>query len=425
MSDPASTYLKYETIQAFKRSGAAVMDGVNYAYVVAPYLYDASWASLFRRLVFSLLFSTRITQFAPAGRQMMVFYSGRHKKRADYDFIASELRRIVGNDGDYAESLERFNPLQWLATLAQTPSALRSLSGYRAGLLDRLSAALLIAKYRSSRRRLESLLSGRRRLVTFCDAHPIENLLAQMAKRREIFSVTAQHGQYRLLNESNMSPDAEAYANFVSDRMLCWGEATCAEFVQGGFARERFVVTGWIKAWSPHAPPQSASAPPGVFGVMLNGDNGKESNLALISAAKSIAREMSMSYLVRLHPQTSLDEIKPFLNDACVKADRIGLDDYLNQVEFSLGHMSGAVIEILYKGLNIYVLDDGKLAEAFRVDGLSYSSVDSMVSAIRADYKYPVAASERINNLSLWYNDDVNQNHRLTEALLDRGAYIA
>lgn len=421
MSGALSVYEKYEAIQAFKSTGAAVWDGVNYAYVVAPYLYDSSWAGLFRRLAFSLLFSTRITQFAPSARAMMVFYSCRHKKRADYDFIASELQRIVGGDGDYVESAEHLDPLQWLATLSHTPAALRSVSGYRAGLLDRLGAALLIAKYRSSRRRLRPLLSGRRGLATFCDAQPVENLLAQMARADGVFTITAQHGQYRLLDRSNMSPDAEAYANFVSDRMLSWGEATRAEFTRGGFAPERFVITGWIRKWGVSSSGAPDRAPLGVFGVMLNGDNGKASNPALISAAKMIAHEMGMSYVVRVHPLTSLDEIKPLLDDACILSDHIDLESYLGAVDFSLGHMSGAVIEVLHRNLPIYVLDDGFLAQVFRVQGLSYNSWENIVSAVKQDCELPKHAFNRMAKIAIYYNDCRDQEFRIRR-VIDGGA---
>ncbi len=418
MSGALSVYEKYEAIQAFKRSGAAVWDGVNYAYVVAPYLYDSSWAGLFRRLAFSLLFSTRITQFAPSDRAMMVFYSCRHKKRADYDFIASELRRIVGSDGDYVESAERLDPLQWLATLAHTPAALRSISGYRAGLLDRLGAALLIAKYRSSRRRLLPLLSGRRRLATFCDAQPVENLLAQMARVDDVFTITAQHGQYRLLDRSNMSPDAEAYANFVSDRMLCWGEATRAEFASFGFSAERLWVTGWIRRWTASSVAVPSEGALRAFGVMLNGDNGKESNPVLISAAQTIAREMGISYLVRVHPHTPLEQITPLLDEYCISADYFGLESYLSQVSFSIGHMSGAVIEIIHQNLPIYVLDDGRLAAAFRVDGLSYNSVEGITEAIYQNSRNMDLYRERLKSLSVWFNDCIDQESKLRLALM-------
>ena len=90
--------------------------------------------------------------------------------------------------------------------------------------------ALLIAKYRVAAELLCPLLNGSLKLVTFCDAQPVENLMAQLARARGLRTYTNQHGQYRILDQTNMSPDAEAYSNFVSDKLLCWGEATRKEF---------------------------------------------------------------------------------------------------------------------------------------------------------------------------------------------------
>src|SRR3546814_6040446 len=92
-----------------------------------------------------------------------------------------------------------------------------------------------------------SLVDGRTTVLTFCDAHPHDNLVAQLSSRNGARTITVQHGQYRVLTPVNMSADAEAYANFVSDRLLAWGEATCEEFQRYGISRARMYITGWIR----------------------------------------------------------------------------------------------------------------------------------------------------------------------------------
>lgn len=414
---PVTAWERHLAIQAFKQSGAAVQDGVDYAYVVAPQLYDGSLMGLAKRLVFSLFFSLRTVRTTRRQRDILVFYANRAKQRADYDFIAGELQRVVGDDGEYAEAAERFDPLQWVATLARLPGAVCAVSAYRARLIDQFGAALLIAKYRSSRPQLARLLPGKRTLVTFCDALPVENLLAQMARAVGIFTLTAQHGQYRLLDESNISPDAEAYANFVSDRMLCWGEATRAEFERAGFDPERFIVTGWIRPWK--ATRARPAATPAVFGVMLNGENGKDSNVDLISAAKAVAQSTGMTYFVRVHPQTQLNAIRPLVDDRCAAVAHIDLEPYLASVAFSLGHMSGAIVEVLHEGHPTYLFDDGRLADVFRVDGLSYGSVDDLITAVKADAASGDTVRRRMVLLSNWYNESTDQAHRIREAILN------
>jgi|TARA_R100000049_G_C1957458_1_gene118086 hypothetical protein len=381
-------------------------------------LYDGSLRGLAKRLVFSLFMSLRPTTTGNRDRDILVFFANRRKQRADYDFIAGELRRVVGRDGDYVEVLEHFNPLQWVSTLAGLLDALRAVSAYSVNPAERLTTALLIARYYSSRRHLAAVLSGKRTLVTFCDALPVENMLTQIARTNGAFTLTAQHGQYRLLDQSNMSPDAEAYANFISDRMLCWGDATRAEFVRAGFEPNRFIVTGWIRP--PRSQQEQSGKRPDFFGVMLNGPNANESNKALLSVAKAVAAATGIPYLVRLHPQTALAAIQPLVDEQCRSIAHIALEPYLSSVAFSLGHMSGAVVEVLHEGHPTYLFDDGRLADVFRVEGLSYRSVDELIAAIRADIVDTSEVRERMASLSAWYNDNTNQASRLRAAILNK-----
>lgn len=410
---------RYEAIQAFKNSRSALIGSVNYAHVVAIYLYDDSQAGWIKKLVFSLFFRTRLVQKTSRGRGLLLFYSCRHKRRADYDFIMNRLREIAGPDGDYAESVERFDPRQWIHTFANLPAALRASRGYPADFLRRLGAALLIAKYVSSARKvLGPLLRGKSRLVTFCDAQPSENLIAQLASAMAVDTVTSQHGQYRLLEGNSMSPDAEAYANFVSDRMFCWGGATLAEFERFGFCSSRFVVTGWIRDWGGEVtlPPTGTSL--GIFGVMLNGENGKESNAPLIETANAVAEILGLRYLVRMHPLNDLAEYKDIVSNRCLTLGCFAANDYACKVDFSIAHMSGAVIEMLRAGPPVYLFDDGRLAAVFRMQGLSYESAQAIAEAVCVDRNDPEHWQVRRAKLSLWYNDDREQAEKIRQILL-------
>ena len=90
---------------------------------------------------------------------------------------------------------------------------------------------------------------------------------------------------------------------------------------------------------------------------------------------------------------------------------------YLNDVDFSLAHMSGAVVEVLYAGSPIYLLNDGRLAQAFQVDGLSYPNSNSIVAAVKEDQLMPIAAQRRFLKLGQWYNDDCDQSARIREEI--------
>lgn len=408
----------YQRIQAYKSDPRSVIDGVNYAHVIALYLYDRSFRHWVKIIAFCFLFAAR-TELSGTERQVLSFYSCRYKKRPDYDYIADRLVAIIGSEGDAAEVREVFSAAQAWSTLLHIPRAWRSTSGYRAGFLQRLGATALVAKYSSATRRaLNRLVSGRTHVVTFCDAVPHENLLAQIAKNSGVPTVTAQHGQYRLLDERNMSTDAEAYANFVSDHLLCWGEATRSEFERFGIERERLVIAGWIRQWDTVNRPDIAT---GIFGVMLNGENGADSNVDMLLAANRIADELDMQFVVRLHPSFDSPQYRSLVSERCLSISVIPTGEYASAVDFSLAHMSGATIEMLEVDSPVYVLDDGRLADAYRLPGLSFDGVEEVLEVVRADLANPVGGNARTRQLKRWFNDDTDQEARILSAILAQG----
>ncbi|WP_369650583.1 MULTISPECIES: hypothetical protein [unclassified Variovorax] len=410
--------VKYKKIENFKCSGTAVFEKINYANVVAIYLYDTSLSGWIKKIIFSLFYTTQVVKHDAVECRVLLFYSARHKKRADYDYIPNRLREILGSHCSYAESEERFSIAQVWRTFAQFWSSFEAVEGYRVGVFQKIATALLISKYRATAiHSFRSLLRGQDRLVTFCDAHAPENLLAQMGNAAGLFTMTNQHGQYRVLDERNMSSDAEAYSNFVSQRMLCWGKATQAEFSRCGFPPENLIVSGWVKDWSRLALPRERTISKSVFGVMLNADSAKESNLELIATARFIAQELGLQYLIRLHPWSNPKEYLGSLDEHLQGIGHFDIATYLNGVDFSLAHMSGAVVEVLYAGSPIYLLNDGRLAQAFQVEGLSYPDACSIVAAVRADQLMPVAAQRRLLSIGQWYNDDRDQVNRIRKAV--------
>jgi len=404
---------RYLDVQAFKEDPRSTIDSVNYANVVAMYLHDRSAVHWLKIIAFSLFFAARI-DLTGTQQKLLNFYSHRYKERADYDYVARYLVQIAGDRGDSAEAKEVFSPIQLWHTLIGGPQAWRATAGYRGGLLHRISTTALVAKYRSvAIRSFGGLLEGRTRVVTFCDTAPHDNLLAQMAKARGVLTITAQHGQYRILDTTNMSIDAEAYANFVSDRLLCWGEATCAEFARFGVERSRLVITGWIRRWDRIQPSTVAR---GKFGVMLNAESGG-SNIMLLRSAERIAGQLALRYVVRLHPSFAYPNYRSFVGERCESIRVIPAAEYVESVDFSISHMSGATIEMLEVESPVYVLDDGRLAEAFRIPGLSFDGVEEMLATIIVDARTSDRGRNRAGQLRRWFNDDTDQDSRIFNAM--------
>jgi hypothetical protein len=405
----------YQCIQAYKSDPRSVIDGINYAHVIALYLYDRSFRHWVKIIAFCFFFAARVA-VSGTDKGILNFYSYRYKNRSDYDYIADRLVAIAGNQGDAAEVSEVFSLPQLWSTFVRFPRAWRATSGYKSRFMHRVGATALVAKYSSTTRgSLEKLISGRTHIVTFCDAAPHDNLLAQLAIAVGTPTMTAQHGQYRILDQRNVSTDAEAYANFVSDHLLCWGEATRSEFERFGISRDRLIITGWIRHWGEASRPESTT---GAFGVMLNGENGAESNIELLRAANQIAEELDMRFVVRLHPSFASPHFRSLVSKRCTSINAIPTQEYVSTVDFSLAHMSGATIEMLEVDSPVYVLDDGRLADAFRLPGLSFHGVEEILEVLRADRVDPSHGNARTRQLKRWFNDDTNQDARIRSALL-------
>ncbi|EIF44767.1 hypothetical protein DOK_02026 [gamma proteobacterium BDW918] len=416
----SASRVKFEVIQDFKKSNSATFSGVNYAHVVATYLYDSSVFGGMKRIFFSLFFMARFdASFGKVGldgAEIVMFYSAKQKRRSDYDYILEKLKSIAGPGANYLKSEEKFSLVQPFCTARYLLTSIFGTRGFRSTLKGRLVAGFLIAKYRSNAQNVNKIKAfNANRLVTFCDALPWDNLVTQFARNEGFRTVTSQHGQYRLLTDQNMSADAEAYANFISDRMLCWGSATRNEFCRYGVSSSRLAVVGWIREWS--EPPQVKKT--NTFGVMFNGENGRVSNQSLIEAAKVIAKATGFSYLVRMHPKNRVDDYLNLIDERCVSIDVMPYSEYIENVEFSLAHMSGTVIEILRYGLPVYVVDDGRLADVFKVPGLCVSDVQIVIDDVMHERICTGGRRLELQALGRWYNDDTGQDDKIRLALRD------
>ncbi|MGY4859443.1 hypothetical protein [Cryobacterium sp. AP23] len=418
----SQAWLRYARIQQFKQRPEAEIDGVNYARVVATYLYNGSKLGLLKKVALALWFSPRLT-LSGSKRPLLLFYSHRYKKRPDYDYVITQLQALAGDHGQLVESNEEFSLFQFWHTLSRLSTATRAAQAYEGGILERFGVALLIAKFHSiAERSSTTIIEGRGRVFTFSDALPHDNLMAQLAARQGIETITAQHGQYRVLDSTNISSDAEAYANFVSDRMLAWGEATITEFERFGVSPERMLVSGWIRAR-----PESVleREPRGVFGVILNGANGAASNPALMNAANHLSQALDLKYVVRAHPSYGAAGCEKMANERCISIGPMAPSHYLDSVDFSISHSSSATIEMLLADSPVYVLDDGNIAQIFRTDGLSYGNNEMLLEAMRADLIAEDRGRTRVERLKMWFNEDANQAERLREALFTDGTLDA
>ncbi|NCH53462.1 hypothetical protein [Cronobacter muytjensii] len=130
-------------------------------------------------------------------------------------------------------------------------------------------------------------------IVTFCDAHPEDNLISQTLKINRCRTYTLQHGYYTY---SPGTINQEVYENFISDYMLCWGPSSVANLIDCGISSSRLIPFGYFKETKLRYHGGNA-----VF-ILLNGRHNSQTNFALLALAKRIINDTGMRVYIKKHP---------------------------------------------------------------------------------------------------------------------------
>lgn len=246
-------------------------------------------------------------------------------------------------------------------------------------------------------------------IFTFCDAIGLENIVAQIAKKHSIKTITIQHGQYRILDDRNMSPDAEAYANFASDVLLCWGEETIKEYESAGVDPSRLVPCGrLLKGMSFEA---NRTNKTNYFGLVLAGENQADSNQHLIYFANKLAEDLDMKYRIRAHPSNPIKKYKHLVNERCTSISSVqDNENYFSAHEFSVMTMSGFFIDCIEARHPFFFFNGGTLADVFIRSQLSVCDTKSLREILLTPNYF---SEERFSDLSRKYNDNKNQSNKI------------
>jgi hypothetical protein len=238
-------------------------------------------------------------------------------------------------------------------------------------------AAILMSQFMHYKKKIEKCLNIKdyKLLVSFCDAHGIENLLTQIAKDSNVLTATLQHGQYRMLKRETENENVEVYENFISDYLFAWGMKTREEFVKGGIESNRIKLVGALKPFSNNSKMKPHEVK-NVFGVVLDGNINHESNLLMIDYANYLAEKHSLKFVLRMHPKNNPNNYIPKCKSQYLLKTITGIEnyEYANLVDFSLVHMTGVFVELLSVNSPMLLMHDNYLEEIFMLKDSTFSS---------------------------------------------------
>ncbi|MBN3063859.1 hypothetical protein IG609_013590 [Pectobacterium quasiaquaticum] len=252
-----------------------------------------------KRLIYSLLFSYKLTSSGLNNVDFIIFDTTPLKGRKDYenymcDFIAAckKQRPAIEYSVKYYFCLyDVFCKIGFIC--------LNATRGYNLKELIQLSQLYdLYIKIRQ-------LNLKNKKIVTFCDAHPEDNLISQFCKKYfECHTYTLQHGYYTF---SPGTINQEVYLNFVSDFMLCWGNTSVDNIVDCGIERKRLIPFGCFKRAE-----LIYKKGNNIF-LLLNGRHNALGNSILLTFAERIVSETGLSVFVKKHPDDLNDY--PYINN--------------------------------------------------------------------------------------------------------------
>ena len=223
-----------------------------------------------------------------------------------------------------------------------------------------LTAFIVEAKKWTLSREFKIFLRKYNLVVTFCDAHLIDNLTTQYCKKTGIATATMQHGWYRktLQNADTFSDIELGFEGFVSDKFLAWGEYIKTIATQNGIDANKveclgcpkFIYNNYKKATKDHTT--------NIFGIILGRSETHciQENIDLIEISNQISQKSGMKYIVKCHPSDSTFEIDGyskifnynFLHKKCDKDSSV--ENFIEDIEFSIVGSSSVYAELLYMG---------------------------------------------------------------------------
>ena len=364
-------------VRNIKKNKNLILNNINYGRVIATRFYDNSCKNMLKEFIRLIFFDYEI-KYIFHDSKILSIYSYRNKNRKDYDDIVDGFRNILDYQCDTLEFIYKLS-------LKECILKIKYLVKYIFKLYNQIENPIFTSIILSQFLRFESVLlktihwNKYMLCVTFCDAHGIENLTTQIASNKKIITATLQHGQYRVLKPETENADVESYENFISDYLFAWGEMTKKEFLKAGLDQNRIITVGAIKSFSNNTCLQFQKTK-NVFGVVLDGNIYKESNIQMIHYANLLANKFDLKYIVRLHPKNNWKDYSKYcdsnkLHSVLTKVENY---NYANKIDFSLVHMTGVFVELLSINSAIFLMEDEYLEELFKVEGSTFSNINEL-----------------------------------------------
>lgn len=328
---------------------------------------------------------------------VVLFYSHLHAQRADYvrfmETVASTTDNAMLFTGSVLKGREKkihFDlcslktiPLciSWLLTLKRNKIERKYYSTY---LID------LVQMYRWKNILLKNIgyISTIKSMVSIFDAREYENIFTQFCNSQGIVTATLQHGHFGkrgYLNSISYYLDI-AYAGFVSDYFLAWGQYSKENAIEAGVESGRIVKCGCPDFINP-VPVECKGVD---VGVLFDGDiNAKEDNLEMLRIALELLEKEDSKVKVKLHPSDSIDNYRNRINAEKVELFVGSIREFAEQVSFVICCNTSALIQLLAIGVDVFRYKTTLRYDMYTaLDDFSFVDSEGLMSVMKNNEEY-------------------------------------
>jgi len=176
-------------------------------------------------------------------------------------------------------------------------------------------------------------------LVVHADMQPTENMLCQIAKKKNIKTVTLQHGLY-VDYKNDFNINVVNYENQVANYFLAWGDDT-RQLIRKYHTNTNVVICG-----KPLKPLDFISTK-NYFTVIFDQQLFHEYNIQLLEIAYTIAKKLKIKINLRLHPSNNINTYR-------LEEGIVIFDTNIYDSQFVIGHTSSLLFELMRLGIPSY-----------------------------------------------------------------------
>lgn len=400
-----------------KKSETLTIDDINYGRVIAMQTYETSCKSIIKELIRLLVFNYRIEVSGDGNLKNCSIYSLKSSNRNDYNYIINSFRKSI-NKGIEVDLIRHRS---FRKICLKIYILIKKFINFKAkNIDDSLISAITTTQYLILNYDINKKLNfeGLDLVCTFCDSYGPDNLIAQIANKKGIKTVTLQHGQYRYLSYGNEVADAEVYENFISDYMLTWGKATVDEFKKAEVDTNKLITVGALKEFSFNKRIDDYKKN-GVFGVVLSGEYYKDTNVNMIKLANEIAEKYNLKYFLRFHPRNNKEFYFKYCNEKFIieRYSETNSEEYINKVDFSLIYMTGVFVELLSVNSPILIFKDQFLEEIFEIENYCIQNIYDFDTIYKNFLNDPKSVLDNQYSLYKYFNEHENVINNYKEAI--------